>query len=722
MTQIKEYKIEVKSWMTKKSTPNFTLMKDLNNDIPMPLMVMYGVKIGETARRVKMKLHGDIKQRVILNCMHCGRPITNKISQYFGIGPICGGHNYTNPFDSEEELNRAIAAYREKLVNITWVGYIPKSAIVSIDDDSDIETKLAEMQLEVCDESDISSNCSQYPVIPKIYARVDKPVRGTDDFSVFLHFDYNARIVSAIKDDIITAHRSWDPETKQWEIDYSEFSKLKETLSKFDWEVENEDIVPAPITIDSNYIFKTQPMAHQLEGIQYGLDHSRFLLGDQQGVGKTKQIIDLALIRKQTLGFKHCLIIACVNSLKWNWLEEIEKHSNETGFIIGQYMMPRRKKLAIGSNADKIAQLNQLGTGAEIDSHYFLITNIESLRNAEIADKLKELCDNHTIDMIAADEVHRCRNLDTKQGQGFIQLQPNYRVAMTGTPLINTPLDLYAILKWLGYQPYEFKSFKYHFCQYDEWGNIVGYKNINQLRDQLGAIMLRRTKEEVMSFLPEKIYKNEYVELTDEQKAIYNKVIDGVIEDETLATAADCELVLKLRLRQISGGFGPFSYIKKVPKLDRMEQLVEEALYAGTKVIIYSNWVEGLAPAIDRLSKYNPVIITGETDDADRQAIINRFQNDPEVKIILGTIGALGTGVTLTAATEVIFLDEPWNDATKEQAIDRAHRYGTKSAVTIHTLMSYGTYDEEVHSIVSGKRQMSARIVDRKDFATWKVA
>lgn len=722
MTQIKEYKIEVKSWMTKKSTPNFTLMKDLNNDIPMPLMVMYGVKIGETARRVKMKLHGDIKQRVILNCMHCGRPITNKISQYFGIGPICGGHNYTNPFDSEEELNRAIAAYREKLVNITWVGYIPKSAIVSIDDDSDIETKLAEMQLEVCDESDISSNCSQYPVVPKIYARVDKPVRGTGDFSVFLRFDYNPGIVSAIKDGIITAHRSWDPEKKQWEIDYSEFNKLKETLSTFDWEVENEDIVPAPVTVDSKFNFKTTPMQHQIEGVQYGLDHRRFLLGDQQGLGKTKQIIDLACIRKKTFGFKHCLIIACVNSLKWNWLEEIEKHSNETGFILGQYMMPRRKKLAIGSNADKLAQLEQIGKGSEIDSHYFIITNIESLRNPDIAAKLKELCDNHIIDMIAADEVHRVKNLDTKQGQGLIQLQPPYRVAMTGTPLINTPLDLYAILKWSGYQPYEFKSFKYHFCQYDEWGNIVGYKNINQLREQLQSIMLRRTKEEVMPYLPEKIYKTEYVELTDEQKKVYNDVIDGVINDDTLETAQDCELVLKLRLRQVSGGIGPFRNLKKVPKLDRLEQLVEEAVYAGTKVIVYSNWVEGIEPAIERLSKYNPVVITGATDDADRQALVNKFQNDSEVKVIIGTIGALGTGFTLTAATEVIFLDEPWNDATKEQAVDRAHRYGTKSAVTIYTLISYGTYDEDVHDIVLGKKELSSHIVDRQDLKMWKVA
>lgn len=710
-----EYMIEVKPWMTLKSSDGFDFMKKFNEDIPMPLVIMYtSGKLDETRGMVKMTLHGDIKQAITTRCMACGRPITNKVSQFFGIGPICGGHNYTSPFDTKEELDEAVRKYREKLVNTTWTGWIAKSAIVAIKDITEEEEYSLE-DLPMLGEKKVTS-----PVV--IHARVDKPIRGTDDYSVFLKFNYDSYIVGTVKDDIVAGHRFWDPEKKIWEVDYSLLKQLREKLSSYDWEIENEDIVPAKVDIPVDFEFKTAPMTHQLEGITYGLDHSRFLLGDQQGLGKTKQIIDLAVIRKAAMGFKHCLIIACVNSLKWNWLQEIEKHSNETGFILGQYMMPRRKKLAIGSNEDKLNHLNQIGTGSEIDSHYFIITNIESLRNPEIAAKLKELCDNNVIDMLAADEVHRVKNLDTLQGQGFIQLQPDYRIAMTGTPLINTPLDLYAILKWLGYQPYEFKQFKYHFCQYDEWGNIVGYKNIDQLKDQLSAVMLRRTKEEVLPYLPEKIYKNEYVELTDEQKKLYNDIIDGVVNDASLETAQDCALVLKLRLRQVSGGIGPFSNLKKVPKLDRLEQIVEEAVYSGTKVIVYSNWVEGIEPAIARLSKYNPVVVAGNVDDSERQAIVNKFQNDPSVKVIIGTIGALGTGFTLTAATEVVFLDEPWNDATKEQAIDRAHRIGTKNVVTVHTIISYNTYDEDVHDIICGKREISDRIVDRKELLNWKVA
>ena len=436
----------------------------------------------------------------------------------------------------------------------------------------------------------------------------------------------------------------------------------------------------------------------------------------------TKQLIDLALIRKQHENIKHCLIVCGVNSLKWNWVEEISKHSNETGYILGQRTAKRTGKCNIGGNKDKLEDLNKVGHDIEIDSHYFLITNVETLRDTKIAEKLKELCDTGIIGMVAIDEAHRCKNLNTQQGQGMLQLQPYYRVAMTGTPLINTPLDLYAILKWLGYEPYAFNQFKYHFCEFDAWGSIVGYKNIDQLKNQLSAIMLRRTKDEVLD-LPEKIYKNEYVELTEEQRKLYNQVITDAInsKEDEYKDDRDCILTTYLRLRQVSGGIGQFNFIKKNPKLDRLEQIVEEAVYSGTKVIVYSNWVEAIKPATERLKKYNPVVITGETKDSDRQSLVNKFQNDDSVKVILGTIGALGTGLTLTAATEVVFYDEPWHNAAKEQACDRAHRIGTTSAVTIHTIMSHGTYDENVHDIILGKRDLSETIVERKDLAKLKV-
>lgn len=124
-----EYRISVKKYMTEKSSPSFDFMAKWNNDNPMPLRTMVGSIIQETRGMVRMKLHGDIWAEKICTCMKCGRTLTNPVSQYFGIGPECGGHNYVNPFDDEQQLKEAVAEYKKQLQAITWEGWIIKSAI-----------------------------------------------------------------------------------------------------------------------------------------------------------------------------------------------------------------------------------------------------------------------------------------------------------------------------------------------------------------------------------------------------------------------------------------------------------------------------------------------------------------------------------------------------------------------------------------------------------------
>lgn len=125
------HKITVKQYMTKQATPDFDFMKQCNNDVPMPYRIMIGTVEKETRGMVYMKLHADITEEKTLHCLKCGRTITNPVSQYFGVGPECGGHRYINPFYSEEELKQAVSEYRKQLRNITWEGWIIKSAILS---------------------------------------------------------------------------------------------------------------------------------------------------------------------------------------------------------------------------------------------------------------------------------------------------------------------------------------------------------------------------------------------------------------------------------------------------------------------------------------------------------------------------------------------------------------------------------------------------------------
>ena len=124
-----EHVITVRQYMTKPASPEFDFMEKWNNNIPMPMRTMVGTVEKETRGMVYMKLHAEILAERTFTCMCCGRALTNPVSQFFGVGPECGGHNYTHSFDTDEELKQAVEAYKTYLANITWEGWIIKSAI-----------------------------------------------------------------------------------------------------------------------------------------------------------------------------------------------------------------------------------------------------------------------------------------------------------------------------------------------------------------------------------------------------------------------------------------------------------------------------------------------------------------------------------------------------------------------------------------------------------------
>ena len=129
-----EYLVTVKKYMTEPSSPQFDFQDKWNNGKPMPLRTMAGYIDKETKGMYHMVLHGTMYAEKMCTCMACGRRLTNPVSQYFGIGPECGGHNYVNPFNSDEELHAAVAEYRKKLENITWTGWVIKSAITEMEE------------------------------------------------------------------------------------------------------------------------------------------------------------------------------------------------------------------------------------------------------------------------------------------------------------------------------------------------------------------------------------------------------------------------------------------------------------------------------------------------------------------------------------------------------------------------------------------------------------
>lgn len=123
------YQVKVRQYMTKPPSIDFDFHTKWNNGIPMPMRVMVGRKLQETQGLVKMELRADITSVITTHCMKCGKGLKNEVSRYFGVGPECGGHNYTHPFESKEELHKAVEAFRTQLREITWTGWIIKSAI-----------------------------------------------------------------------------------------------------------------------------------------------------------------------------------------------------------------------------------------------------------------------------------------------------------------------------------------------------------------------------------------------------------------------------------------------------------------------------------------------------------------------------------------------------------------------------------------------------------------
>lgn len=526
------------------------------------------------------------------------------------------------------------------------------------------------------------------------------------DKSAFLSFPYDNELVALMRNQ---SPRFWHANKKEWEVSAKRLPNIIASLGDREITISGDYFEDFDVSgnFATEFKFKTKPFEHQLECFKFALTHDKFLLGDEQGLGKTKQVIDIAVAKKQNEGYKHCLIICGVNGLKWNWENEVKTHSNEFVHILGQKY--KNGKIVVGGNAAKESDLLNIS-----ELPYFIITNIESLRNESICNLISDYCEKGIIEMVAIDEIHKCKNPASQQGKAILKVLPKTRIAMTGTPLMNTPLDLFIVLKWLGYEKHSFYRFKKHYCLMGGYGGyeIVGYRNLGELQESLNEVMLRRVKKEVLD-LPEKLHTTELVEMSKQQSIIYNEIKKEIKENIDKIKISNNPLGQLIRLRQATGFTGILSStIKESAKLDRLEELVEELAENNEKCIIFSNWIDMTSAAYERLKKYNPAVITGETTN--RVTEQEKFMQNDNCKCIIGTIGAMGTGLTLTAATTVIFLDSPWTKASKEQAEDRAHRIGTKSNVNVITLVCKDTIDERIEELVYNKGVMADMLVDGK--------
>lgn len=523
--------------------------------------------------------------------------------------------------------------------------------------------------------------------------------------SLFVKFPYNAEIVAAIK---TLPLYNYDKKSYTWEVPVTSLAKLLERVAPFD-QIKLSLLPDKPITkIDESIPLKptkTKPFKHQEEAVRYGLANPKFLLLDAPGLGKSKSIIDLANELKDRENLQHCLIICGVNTLKFNWKKEIEIHSDLTAHILGE-RYTKKGKLRIGSVNDRVADLQ-----APIDE-FFIITNIETLRNKNIIKAFTK--GPNKIDMIVVDEIHKAGGTGTQQGKGLLSLTAPHMIGATGTLLTNSPMNAYLPLTWLGVERGILTKFKYYYYTYaGEFNDVLlGYRHLDVLQAQISSCSLRRTKD--LLDLPEKTIINEIIEMEPAQAKFYDDIKNGIVEEADkvdLNPAMLLSMVTRLRQATSCPAILSSSDIES-SKINRACDLVEEIIDNGEKVVVFSAFKPTLDVLMQKLQQYNPVLCTGDVKDEIISKNVDEFQTNPNCKVILATVQKLGTGVTLTAATNAVFIDAAWTAAQNEQAEDRIHRISAKKPVFIYYLWNADTIDLRVKEIVENKKVLSDFVVD----------
>ncbi len=447
--------------------------------------------------------------------------------------------------------------------------------------------------------------------------------------------------------------------------------------------------------------FNLKPYPFQTEAVKFMHAHPRCINGSEMGVGKTIEALKLC----QELEPEHVLIV-CPKTLIAEWFNQVSDILDE------DCLTPH-------NNGDKLNGLNLAGPR-------FVVVNYDLLA----IPKYWGLLDDVEWDIIIFDECHRMKNNKAKRTKAAHLLVPFVPrvIMMSGTPMQNNPSDLFPLFHILNSGLYRsYSSWIKMFCvtvlmtlpSGKAFNQIVGAKNTDELNKLLHIHMHRDTKKEVLKDLPDKMYRTIPIELGRERKQ-YNqmeKELFALLDSGEMITAP-AVIAQLTRLRQIC--LDPNLLSQEIPRpstpSNKTQTLLELIDDTDSKMVVYSyfeRYIRMLKQELDK-RKIKSVVITGQVNTTNRGRAVYEFQNDESIKVCLGTIGAMGEGITLTAGHTVVFCDLFWNPAVNTQAEDRLHRIGQKDSVLIVDLYCQHTVEEHVHKVVRRKEKMFNAIVNKE--------
>lgn len=424
------------------------------------------------------------------------------------------------------------------------------------------------------------------------------------------------------------------------------------------------------------------------------------ILADEMGLGKSIQLIYfIKEILKEKKDAK--ILIVAPTSLIYNWKNEFDKFGSELKYkVFAENKMRRKEELEHLSNIN------------------VLITTYGLVRQDQ--DKYKEI----QFELIAIDEAQNIKNSNAQMTKVIKSLHGNTKMALTGTPLENSVLELWSIFDFImpGYLASLLTfSRKYNVKDVEK----EDLKSLTNLNKQIRPFILRRKKKDVVKELPDKIENSIYIELNKEQKKLYvaqlektKKEMDEIIASEGFKKGSFKILQLLGRLRQlcIDPRIIYEDYDGGSSKIEQLVSLTEEIIKNGHKILLFTSYKTAL-DIVNReftnagISTY---VIDGSVSSKKRMDLVDRFNND-DTNVFLITLKSGGTGLNLTSADVVIHLDLWWNPQVENQATDRAHRIGQKNTVEVIKLVCKGTIEERILELQNKKKILSDALIEGED-------
>ena len=450
--------------------------------------------------------------------------------------------------------------------------------------------------------------------------------------------------------------------------------------------------------VNPSALFKGKLRTYQKEGLSWLTFLNEFnldgILADEMGLGKTIQTLALLQTLKTSKDKKKKLtkpaLIVAPTSVTTNWLYEARKFTPnlKTLLLYG----PKRK-----SHFD------------DISNYDIVITSYALLR----VDKIE--LERHEYSYIILDEAQNIKNPLTSTAKSAKALKAEHRLALSGTPTENRPLELWSLFDFL--MPGYLGSHKF-FLKHIEKPILEDGAKINAtktLNSKTKPFILRRLKADVEKQLPPKIESEMHVAMTDSQAQLYARILEEVrpkvmdaVDRKGVRGATISILSALLRLRQVCNHPNSIDGLKEVPgydsgKFDLLKELIVESIASGKKILLFSQFREMLAIIRRWIEEEEIPYLYLDGATKDRQDLVDRFNNDEEVRMFLISLKAGGTGLNLTAADTVIIYDPWWNPAVESQAIDRAHRIGQSKNVNVYRLVTEDSIEQKIMQLKEKK-------------------